>query len=95
MTPDSPAAQAFLSGLQIRIHEAALADGETGALKQLYGLVMREADVLTLNTLFHTLALVFLSALLLMPWVRKVSTASLLSKPLPNVTMFSCPSAEI
>jgi len=45
-------------------------------LKQLYGLLMREAEVLTLNTLFHTLALVFLLALLLMPWVRKVSAAS-------------------
>jgi DHA2 family multidrug resistance protein len=34
---------------------------------------MREAEVLTLNTLFHILSLVFLFALLLMPLVRKVS----------------------
>jgi len=32
--------------------------------------------VLTLNTLFHTLSLVFFLALLLMPLVRKVSAAS-------------------
>ena len=49
---------------------------ESAALKQLYGLVMREAEVLTLNTLFHTLSLVFFLALLLMPLVRKVSAAS-------------------
>ena len=53
-----------------------LPDVESAALKQLYVLVMREAEVLTLNTLFHILALTFLLALLLMPWVRKVSATS-------------------
>ena len=55
MTPGSPQAQAFLGGLQERMAGAALPDVESAALKQLYGLVMREAEVLTLNTLFHTL----------------------------------------
>ena len=68
--------QALLGGLQDRLSRASVPDSEMAALKQLYGLVMREAEVLTLNTLFHILGLVFLLALLLMPWVRKVSAAS-------------------
>ncbi len=75
VTPDSPQAQAILGGLRERMAGAALADEESAALKQLYMLVMREAEVLTLNTLFHTLSLIFLLALVLMPWVRKVSAA--------------------
>ena len=74
VTPGSPQAQAFLGGLRERM--AGAADVESAALKQLYGLAMREAQVLTLNTLFHTLSMIFLLSLLLMPWVRKVSAAS-------------------
>lgn len=54
------------------MESAALPDLEAAALKQFYGLVMSEAEVLTLNTLFHTLGLIFLTALLLLPWARKV-----------------------
>jgi DHA2 family multidrug resistance protein len=53
-----------------------LPDVESASLKQLYVLVMREAEVLTLNTLFHGLSPIFLLSLLLMPWVRKVSATS-------------------
>jgi DHA2 family multidrug resistance protein len=73
VTPGSPQAQSLLAGLQERLSGAALPDGELAALKQLYGLAMREAEVLTLNAMFHVLGLVFFLALLLMPWVRKVS----------------------
>jgi DHA2 family multidrug resistance protein len=76
VTPGSPQAQALLGGLQERLSGAGLPDAESAALKQVYGLLMREAEVLTLNTLFHVLALTFLLALLLMPWVRKVSAPS-------------------
>nr|WP_240342594.1 DHA2 family efflux MFS transporter permease subunit [Methylococcus sp. EFPC2] len=75
ITPGSAQAQAMLGGLQERFSGSALPDNELAALKQLYGLVMREAEVLTLNALFHGLALVFLLALLLMPWVSRVSAA--------------------
>jgi DHA2 family multidrug resistance protein len=44
------------------------------AIKQVYGLAMREAEVMTINSLFHALGLVFFLALLLMPLVKKVST---------------------
>ncbi|MGZ4999433.1 MAG: DHA2 family efflux MFS transporter permease subunit [Methylomonas sp.] len=72
VTPGSPQAQTLLAGLRERFAVADLQDAETAALKQIYGLLMREAEVMTLNTLFHTLALIFLFALLLMPWVSKV-----------------------
>ncbi len=73
VTPGSPQAQTLLAGMRERLSAAGLPDADSAALKQLYGLLMREAEVMTLNTLFHTLALIFLLALLLMPWVRKVS----------------------
>jgi len=76
VTPGSPEAQSLLAGLQERLARSALPDGELAALKELYGLVMREAEVLTLNTLFHTLSLTFFLALLFMPLVKKVSAAS-------------------
>ena len=43
-------------------------------MKQLTGLVLREAEVLTINSLFHALGLVFFVSLLFMPLVRKVSS---------------------
>lgn len=73
VTPGSAEAQAFIAGLKQRLAAAASPDSELAALKQLYGLAMREAEVLTLNTMFHILGLVFFAALLLMPWVSKVS----------------------
>ncbi|MGJ0484972.1 MAG: DHA2 family efflux MFS transporter permease subunit [Methylomicrobium sp.] len=76
VTPGSPQTQALLGGLQKRLADAGMPDAESAALKQLYGMVMREAEVLTLNTMFHILALVIFFALLLMPWVNKVSADS-------------------
>jgi len=76
VTPGSPEAQSLLAGLQENLSRSALPDSELAALKQLYGLVMREAEVLTLNTLFHTLSLTFFVALLFMPLVKKISAAS-------------------
>lgn len=74
VTPGSPQAQSLLAGLQERLSAAGVPDADSAALKQLYGLLMREAEVMTLNTLFHILAVIFVLSLLLMPWVRKVST---------------------
>lgn len=76
VTPGSSEAQSLLAGLQENLSRSALPDSELAALKQLYGLVMREAEVLTLNTLFHTLSLTFFVALLFMPLVKKISAAS-------------------
>lgn len=76
VTPGSPEAQALLAGLQGRLAGAGLPDSEMAALQQLYGLVMREAEVLTINALFQLLGLVFFLALLLMSWVNKVTAGS-------------------
>lgn len=76
VTPGSPQAQSLLAGLQDNLSHLAVPDSELAAINQLYGLVMREAEVLTLNALFHTLSLTFFLALLLMPLVKKTSAAS-------------------
>jgi len=72
ITP-SPAVDNLLAGLQERASALALPDSEAAALKQLTGFAVREAQVLTMNTLFQGLALIFFLSLLLMPWVKKVS----------------------
>jgi DHA2 family multidrug resistance protein len=64
----------MLGALQERMESAGVPDLEMAAIKQLYGLAMREAEVMTINSLFHALGLVFFLALLLMPLVKKVST---------------------
>ncbi|MGJ0515956.1 MAG: DHA2 family efflux MFS transporter permease subunit [Methylomicrobium sp.] len=70
----SPKTRALLDGLSQRLSVTSAPDSELAALKQLYGLTMREAEVLTQNTMFHILALVFFIAIMLMPWVNKVSS---------------------
>ena len=72
VTPVSPQTEAFLGGLTERLAAMGTPNPETAALKQLSGLLMKQAEVLTLNTLFHTLAIIFLLGLLLMPWIKKV-----------------------
>ena len=47
---------------------------DLASLEHMHHIVLREAEIMTMNTLFHTLALVFFGALLLMPLVRKVAT---------------------
>ncbi len=76
VTPGSPQTQAILEGFQERLASAGAPDPEMAALKQLHGLVMREAEVMTINSLFHVLGLVFFIALLFMPLVKKVTTES-------------------
>jgi DHA2 family multidrug resistance protein len=73
VTLGSAQTQAILGGLKQRLANAGLADVDLAALKQLTGMVVRQAEVMTMNTLFHTLAMIFLCSLLLMPWVSKVS----------------------
>ncbi len=76
VTPSSPQGQLQLAGLQERLAGFSVPDSSAAAMKMLCGLALREAEVLTMNTLFHALALIFFLSLLLMPWVRKVSVQS-------------------
>lgn len=73
VTPGSAKTQSLLAGLKEAMAGSPSPNHDLAALKQLYSLVMQEAEVLTFNTMFHILGLVFFLALLLMPWVSKVS----------------------
>jgi DHA2 family multidrug resistance protein len=73
--PGAPETQAWLESAQGWLAGALPGDSELAALKYLHGLVTRQAEVLTLNTLFHTLGLLFFLSLLLMPWVGKAAPA--------------------
>ena len=72
VTPGSPQTQHLVDELTERFANAGMTDPDLAALQQVHGMVMREAEVMTVNSLFHALALVFLISLLLMPLVRKV-----------------------
>ncbi|QXP84405.1 DHA2 family efflux MFS transporter permease subunit [Methylococcus sp. Mc7] len=72
VTPGSPQADALLARLETQAAALRVPDPADAALKQLYGLAMREAQIMTVNDLFHVLGLLFFASLLLMPLVRKV-----------------------
>jgi DHA2 family multidrug resistance protein len=73
ITPGSPQASELLEAMQERLLNAGFADPDLAGLKQLQGLVLQQAEVMTVNALFHALGLVFFVSLLLMPLVRKVT----------------------
>ncbi len=72
VTSGSLPAQNLLESLGGYLSDRGGSDPELGAMKQMTGLVLREAEVMTINSLFHALGLVFFVALLFMPLVRKV-----------------------
>ena len=53
-----------------------LPDGQRAALRNLYGLAMREAEVMLLDDMFHLLGLIFLAGLLLVPLLKRGATVS-------------------
>ena len=73
VTHASLSAQALIESLSGYLEERGGSQPDLGALKQVTGMTLREAEVMTINSLFHALALVFFSALLFMPLVRKVT----------------------
>jgi len=72
VTSGSLPAQNLLESLGGYLSDRGGSEPELGAMKQMTGLVLREAEVMTINSLFHALGLVFFVALLFMPLVRKV-----------------------
>jgi DHA2 family multidrug resistance protein len=73
ITGGSREAEAFIAHLQVQMAGFPLPDSEKAALKQLSRWVLREAEVMAANDLFHLLGAIFFASLLLMPLVRKVS----------------------
>ena len=76
VTPGSEQTQLFMTGMQTQMNTLSLPDSENAILTELSRLVVREAEVMTLNTLFQLLGLIFALSLLLMPWVSKVNVSS-------------------
>ncbi|WP_133717426.1 DHA2 family efflux MFS transporter permease subunit [Methylocaldum gracile] len=74
VTGGSREAEALIAKLQAQMAGFPLPDSEKAALKQLSRWVIREAEVMAANDLFHLLGAIFFTSLLLMPLVRKVST---------------------
>jgi DHA2 family multidrug resistance protein len=74
VTSASLPAQNLLESLGDYLTDRGGSNPELGAMKQLTGLVLREAEVMTINSLFHALGLVFFVSLLFMPLVRRVSS---------------------
>jgi DHA2 family multidrug resistance protein len=74
VTSASLPAQNLLESLGGYLSDRGGNNPDLGAMKQLTGLVLREAEVMTINSLFHALGLVFFVSLLFMPLVRRVSS---------------------
>lgn len=72
VTATSYQAQDLLSGLTQRMAENNLADPHLAALKMMTAMAWREAVVMTFNNLFQIIALIFLSSVLIAPFLKKV-----------------------
>lgn len=65
-------AQEMLEGLSASMSQMNFPDPDLAALKQMTGLAMREAEVMTFNMLFQVIAVMFLASLTVAPFLRKV-----------------------
>jgi len=65
-------AQQMLEGLSESMQQMNLPDPDLAALKQITGLALREAEVMTFNTLFQTIAFLFAASLAVAPFLQKV-----------------------
>jgi hypothetical protein len=65
-------AQAMLEGLAASMEQMNLPNPELAALKQMTGMVLREAEVMTFNNLFQVIAVIFMASLVVAPFLKKV-----------------------
>lgn len=72
VTAGSAATQDFLAGVGGRMADFPLPDADMAALRTLFGIVQREAAVLTFNSLFETLAVIFFAATVLVVLFKSV-----------------------
>jgi len=72
VTATAAPAQELLYGLQQTMHNALIAEPSAAAIKQLTGLVLREAEVMTFNNLFQTISFIFFASLCVAPFLKKV-----------------------
>ncbi len=72
VTATSYQAQLTLQGLTASMQQKHLSSPDLVALKQIAGLAMREAEVMTFNMLFQTIAVMFVASLAVAPFLKKV-----------------------
>jgi DHA2 family multidrug resistance protein len=72
ITATDASVQNLLHGFEQNLHNAYVAAPNTAALKQLTGLALREAEVMTFNNLFQTITFIFLASLCVAPFLKKV-----------------------
>lgn len=65
-------AQDMLDGLTASMEQMNLPSPDLAALAQVTRLTLREAEVMTFNNLFHTIGFIFLAALAVAPFLKKV-----------------------
>ena len=73
ITATSYQAQDLLTGLSERMTQTGVAQPQLAALKVMSAMAWREAAVMTFNNLFQIIALIFLSSVLIAPFLRKVT----------------------
>jgi DHA2 family multidrug resistance protein len=72
VTATAAPVQELLFGLGQTMHNALVAEPNVAALKQLTALALREAEVMTFNNLFQTIACIFFASLCVAPFLKKV-----------------------
>ncbi|MDD4905253.1 MAG: DHA2 family efflux MFS transporter permease subunit [Methylobacter tundripaludum] len=72
VTATSYQAQEMLEGLTASMQQMNVPDPDLAALKQITGLALREAEVMTFNNLFQVIAVIFLASLAIAPFLKKV-----------------------
>jgi len=72
VTATSYQAQQMLEGLTASMQQMNVPDPDLAALKQITGLALREAEVMTFNNLFQVIAVIFLASLAVAPFLKKV-----------------------
>jgi len=68
-------AQQMLEGLSASMQQMNVPDADLAALKQITGLALREAEVMTFNNLFQVIAVIFAASLVVAPFLKKVDGA--------------------
>ena len=72
VTATSYQAQQMLEGLTESMAQMNLPDPDSAAIKQITGLALREAEVMTFNNLFQVIAFMFVASLAVAPFLKKV-----------------------
>jgi len=82
VTATAAPVQELLNGLGQTMSNHLIAEPNAAALKQLTGLALREAEVMTFNNLFQAISFIFLASLCVAPFLQKVDAEKAASLPM-------------